>query len=335
MGLFEMGITFVTWLKALQLSRTTAQVSNLVYASPFLSLFLIHFIVGEEIFPSTIVGLVLIVAGVALSTVRKPKERGVLKGSFEEIRRILLKNVVALVGFADMTAVPADDRKDMDGALSIAVALEPGIIARIAKGPTKEYFREYKRVNVLLSKLSRLAAKLLKERGFSAVALEPTTEEFDAVRLRAGLSHKIAATRSGLGWIGEERPRDHKVLRFGDPAYDGPHRRPLERGHPFDESNFWTCSAVPHSVPRRPPRGRTGAGGSTGTLSSTPRPAAGRRRNSAKRKGLIDDLRHLHRGLPMDKEVHKGFLRAGINLAVTDLDWRWKESFLPRATVEA
>jgi drug/metabolite transporter (DMT)-like permease len=65
-GLFEMGITFVTWLKALQLSRTTAQVSNLVYAAPFLSLFFIHFIVGEEIFPSTIVGLVLIVAGVVV-----------------------------------------------------------------------------------------------------------------------------------------------------------------------------------------------------------------------------------------------------------------------------
>ncbi len=65
-GLFEMGITFVTWLKALQLSRTTAQVSNLVYAAPFLSLFLIHFIVGEEILPSTVVGLVLIVAGVVV-----------------------------------------------------------------------------------------------------------------------------------------------------------------------------------------------------------------------------------------------------------------------------
>jgi len=63
-GLFEMGITFVTWLKALQLSRTTAQVSNLVYAAPFFSLFLIRYIVGEEILPSTVVGLVLIVAGV-------------------------------------------------------------------------------------------------------------------------------------------------------------------------------------------------------------------------------------------------------------------------------
>jgi drug/metabolite transporter (DMT)-like permease len=65
-GLFEMGITFVSWLKALQLSKTTAQVSNLVYAAPFLSLFFIHFIVGEEILLSTVIGLALIISGVVL-----------------------------------------------------------------------------------------------------------------------------------------------------------------------------------------------------------------------------------------------------------------------------
>jgi len=36
-GIFEMGITFILWLKALKLSRTTAQVSNLIYLTPFLS----------------------------------------------------------------------------------------------------------------------------------------------------------------------------------------------------------------------------------------------------------------------------------------------------------
>jgi drug/metabolite transporter (DMT)-like permease len=65
-GIFEMGITFVLWLKALKLSRTTAQVSNLIYLSPFLSLVLIHYIVGETIMLSTIVGLVFIVAGIIM-----------------------------------------------------------------------------------------------------------------------------------------------------------------------------------------------------------------------------------------------------------------------------
>jgi drug/metabolite transporter (DMT)-like permease len=63
-GIFEMGLTFVFWLRALTLSTTTARVSNLVYLSPFLSLVVIHFVVGEQIYLSTVGGLVLIVGGI-------------------------------------------------------------------------------------------------------------------------------------------------------------------------------------------------------------------------------------------------------------------------------
>lgn len=65
-GLFEMGITFVFWLQALKYSKTTAQVSNLIYLSPFLSLVFIHYLVGEKILPSTLVGLILILSGLIM-----------------------------------------------------------------------------------------------------------------------------------------------------------------------------------------------------------------------------------------------------------------------------
>lgn len=65
-GLFEMGITFVVWLKALKLSKTTAHVSNLIYVAPFLSLLIVRSAVGEKILPSTIIGLSLIVTGLAI-----------------------------------------------------------------------------------------------------------------------------------------------------------------------------------------------------------------------------------------------------------------------------
>jgi drug/metabolite transporter (DMT)-like permease len=64
LGFFEMGFTFVLWLKALKLSSTTAKVSNLIYLSPFISLIFIHFIVGETILVSTFVGLIFIVGGI-------------------------------------------------------------------------------------------------------------------------------------------------------------------------------------------------------------------------------------------------------------------------------
>ena len=60
-GLFEMGITFVLWLSALQLATTTARITNLVYLTPFLSLCFLRLVIGEPIHPATAAGLALIV----------------------------------------------------------------------------------------------------------------------------------------------------------------------------------------------------------------------------------------------------------------------------------
>ncbi len=63
-GIFEMGFTFVLWLKALQLSSTTARISNLVFVAPFVNLIFVHLILGETIYISTIFGIILVVAGI-------------------------------------------------------------------------------------------------------------------------------------------------------------------------------------------------------------------------------------------------------------------------------
>lgn len=65
-GVFEMGLAFALWLGAMRLTRSTARISNLIFLSPFLSLFFIRAFVGESILPSTWVGLALIIAGLAL-----------------------------------------------------------------------------------------------------------------------------------------------------------------------------------------------------------------------------------------------------------------------------
>ena len=69
-GFFEMGITYVLWQLALQYAENTARVSNLIFISPFCSLVLIHFVLGEEIFWSTLMGLVFIVAGLLYQQLR-------------------------------------------------------------------------------------------------------------------------------------------------------------------------------------------------------------------------------------------------------------------------
>ena len=63
-GVFEMGITFITWLKALSLAKTSAHVSRLIYIVPFLSLIQINYFLGEKILISTVIGLVFVIVGI-------------------------------------------------------------------------------------------------------------------------------------------------------------------------------------------------------------------------------------------------------------------------------
>jgi drug/metabolite transporter (DMT)-like permease len=65
-GIFEMGLTFLFWLKALQMAPSTAKVSNLVYLAPFFSLVFVHFILHESVYYTTPAGLLLIIAGILI-----------------------------------------------------------------------------------------------------------------------------------------------------------------------------------------------------------------------------------------------------------------------------
>ncbi|MDX2271395.1 MAG: DMT family transporter [Cyanobacteriota bacterium] len=63
-GTAEMGLTFVCWLRALDLATQRAAIANWVYLAPFLSLALISWILQEPILPGSIVGLGLIIVGI-------------------------------------------------------------------------------------------------------------------------------------------------------------------------------------------------------------------------------------------------------------------------------
>ncbi|UUM30567.1 DMT family transporter [Vibrio japonicus] len=73
-GLFEMGVTFVLWLSALKLTQNTARISNLIFASPFISLVLLATIIGEDIHPTTLIGLVLIIGGLVIQQIKFRKK---------------------------------------------------------------------------------------------------------------------------------------------------------------------------------------------------------------------------------------------------------------------
>ncbi len=70
-GIFEMGIAFALWLQAMKLTISAAKIANLIFISPIVSLFLIYYLVGEEIYISTIAGMGLVLIGLSIQAIAK------------------------------------------------------------------------------------------------------------------------------------------------------------------------------------------------------------------------------------------------------------------------
>ena len=73
-GLIECGIAYIFWLKAMKLTSSMDKIGNLVFLSPFISLFLLHLIIGESIYLSTWVGLTIIIIGILLQKITSKKQ---------------------------------------------------------------------------------------------------------------------------------------------------------------------------------------------------------------------------------------------------------------------
>ncbi len=74
-GLFEMGITFVLWLTALQLTTAAARIGNLIYITPFFSLVILSVVIGETIHPTTFLGLSLIVGSIIFQGIQAKRNK--------------------------------------------------------------------------------------------------------------------------------------------------------------------------------------------------------------------------------------------------------------------
>lgn len=169
----------------------------------------------------------------------------------------LLEWGAALVGFADVAGLPEDVRPTLPRAVVFGVALDPGIVQRIRNGPTAEYQAHYQDVNRRLSELADQTARFLEEAGAKAEALEPTVDDLADLgpSMTAPFSHKMAATRAGLAWIGKcalaITPQFGPALRFATVLTDAE----LPVGVPIEASQCGDCDACVAICPGNAPSG--------------------------------------------------------------------------------
>jgi drug/metabolite transporter (DMT)-like permease len=65
-GMFEMSLAFFCWFQALRLSTNISLLNNMIFLTPFGSLLIIFLVLKEPVFPSTLIGLSLIITSIFL-----------------------------------------------------------------------------------------------------------------------------------------------------------------------------------------------------------------------------------------------------------------------------
>lgn len=90
---------------------------------------------------------------------------------------------------------------DLSTAIVVLRRLRPAALQDLDQGPTSAYYEEYRLLNRELTETAETLSGMLRENGHRAVAVPPTGS--DATAAEPLYSHKAAATRAGLGWIGK------------------------------------------------------------------------------------------------------------------------------------
>ena len=113
-----------------------------------------------------------------------------------------------LMGHADMTGLLTGKYSAFRYAISLARKLDDTIVNSLRGGPTRPYFDHYHQVNAELADVVKKVSAALTQAGMLNAPIPITVNDSELPddyekTLRMPFSHKMAATRAGLGWIGK------------------------------------------------------------------------------------------------------------------------------------
>jgi epoxyqueuosine reductase QueG len=166
-----------------------------------------------------------------------------------------------LWGIADMRGLLPEAYAPYPSALSIAYKLDKSVMDNVWDGPSRAYLAHYHEANARLAAVADAIAMEISASGIQSLAVPPTNTDAQldqavSAELRAPISHKMAATRSGLGWIGKTdllvtpqagpRVRLATVLIGATLEVSGP---------PYEESACGSCRRCVDACPARAANG--------------------------------------------------------------------------------
>ncbi len=113
------------------------------------------------------------------------------------IKKFLEERFIADVGFSKCANTPFSG---LANAVSLVVRLSDAVIDQIDNSPTHTYFQHYRTVNAYLDSVMLQLVMALQEKGYNAASV-PASQSVEG--LQGIFSHKEAAVKSGIGYIGK------------------------------------------------------------------------------------------------------------------------------------
>ena len=140
----------------------------------------------------------------------------------EYITKFLEDRFVSDIGFAKCTDTPFPG---LENAVSMVFRLSDAVVEQIEDAPTHTYFQHYRTMNSYMDSTAHQLVMALQAKGYNAAAI-PASQSVDG--LQGVFSHKKAAVRAGLGYIGKSclfishkfGPRVRLVTVFTDAPLD-------------------------------------------------------------------------------------------------------------------
>jgi epoxyqueuosine reductase QueG len=167
------------------------------------------------------------------------------------------------IGFANVTGLLQGNLTKYNFGLSLARKLDDSIIDSISNYPTISYYDLYNQVNNELNNKSIEIADLLWSNNMEAYPVKATLNDSELDEnywktLTYSVSHKMIATRAGIGWIGKTdllvtkkfgpRVRFASVLMM---------TKIMEPGEPINISQCGSCNICVKNCPPQAANGKS------------------------------------------------------------------------------
>lgn len=137
-----------------------------------------------------------------------------------KIQSFLKERFVSDIGFAACEDTPF---AELSKAVSMVFSLSDAVVEQITDAPTHTYFHHYRTMNAYIDSVSLQLVMFLKALGYRAAAV-PASQSVEG--LQGIYSHKKAAVRAGIGYIGKSCLFISKVngprVRLGTVFTDAP-----------------------------------------------------------------------------------------------------------------